>query len=713
MKDLPAWALTAPGNGLGITDDGYMPEFQTRSSVNNAARERMRALRQFYDDGIEWLDLMRNRTFPFDPLPVSRISADTIRIVSGAVDMSGYFTAGRRIRTTTAGAPTDDVFVASAVHAAPNTDVTINTSTGASVTAGIDGVLLLSISSLGRLAFDDSVSSDFIVPAGFTDANFADALAAADAAGGKTILLEAGVYALTQKHDIDFPVKIIGRGCGVTSLSMAAGANVDAVLDLFNPFGGFVVLEDFDINGQRPSQTGGLGYGIRVQNGADRIRMNRIEVFNTYTDGIRIDNANPIASTSEIWMNSVHVRSPGRHGIAMSDAESTLENVVVSGAVISNPGASGVADSAGIYAVGRCLLENVSVVGLDAGGTQTQRGIWFGETLAASPNEQDAVDCSLTSFRVSGTGQNARGIEVDGRRIAVGNGVIACTGPVSRGIVIGGSGGLQAPNANVVANVVVHGANVGALLEPTALRNRLRGVGFKGCNSDVIIQGDANRIDGCFSEDTVTDVLRVQNGAIGNVVHGHQLYNVNDGFTLESGSDQTLLAEIRAHIVNGDLFTVDAGALDAYIRDVSQSGVAGSLIVENCTPGELAYDRIEGIADEVAYDVSGIGTAGSPVAIGGFPGGLANGARQYLVLPHLSVGMTAAGTQTAQLRLNGVNYEAALSVTHAGVPISVQESRSPRILTPASGDLFDGTYTNVSVSSSWRFVVSIRKLERT
>lgn len=564
-KEVYEWALTNPGNGLISPVDGGMPEGMPRSSVNDAGRERMRAQRQLYDTGMEWLNLMRS-TVDQTAFVVQQLSSTEIRIVSGTDDMSSYFSTTRRLRVQTAGAPptnVTDLFVASVVYSNPNTDVTIDTTTGDTVPAGIDEIFLLSITTLGKLAFKDTIPSNFVTPAGFTDTNFSDALALIDANGGGILLLDIGTYAITTTHTIDFPIIIMGQGQGASILRQGNAADLDAMLEFVDPALSCAIY-DVGFNGNRSNQTAGDGDGIWIHDGAQQITLRDCFIENTRGHGIRIDNEFLAAlRIDSIWIEDCVLLNVGRDGIHMDDARNSMLDIFLSGVLIQAPGQlAGVTDSYGILSAGSSVMSNIAVSALDLNSPSVQRGI--GIEQQSGGGVADGRRTSINGFTIIGIGQDARGVEMSGRQSEISNGNIQLTGSVSRGIIIGGDGTTETPIQNVVTGVTLLKCNVGVLAESRADGVLLDGVYVRNCDNGMILQGDNVDVSGCVLDASVSGEMltgiAVQSGASHTYIHGTTVRNATTAsFDVQSGALDTIVSENHHSTNFGAVPLADAG----------------------------------------------------------------------------------------------------------------------------------------------------------
>jgi hypothetical protein len=587
-KAIYEWNLTAAANNFA-TADGGMPEGQTRKSLNNAARERMRATREFYDTGMEFGRLMRD---PADgsAFTTAKLSDTEIRVTSGANDMSSYFTANRRIQTLTSDVVQASHFVDSVSFANPYTDVTIRTDAGYSVVpAGIDEVRLHQNPTLGRLAFQDTVPADFTVPTDNTDAAFAAALAIISAAGGGTLLLrEDGPSILENSHSITFPCRIVGNG-PQAGIKQDDAADLEQMLLITGVAVRDVQLEGFTVDGNRANQTGGTGNGIVVTDGAGRVTFRDLYVKSTRHHGVYLNNSSGATAVADVTFANYRAEDTGGDGIGSLDPNSDMDAIQVIGANIDSPGQEQTT-SAGIKVLGRWTLSGIVITGLDLGGGSTQRGVWFGERLAADPNPQDAHNCSMSGFSISGTGGNARGVEIDGDDCVISGGVIEVTGGTSRGVFMGGSLGSQAPKRNRVSDVVITGANIGVLVQGTAIDNTVS-VRTSGCTVDINTQGDQITIRDCELLDASDDSIQVVSGSndvaiFGNLIDGAGV----DGVDVASGAATVDIENNVFRNISGDAIEVDDAVTGWKAWPNEFRSISGSNLKVTGGVTDLSYD---------------------------------------------------------------------------------------------------------------------------
>jgi hypothetical protein len=608
-KEVYEWFRVAAQNNFPFADGG-MPEGMDRQQVNDSDRERMRAFAEFYDThttstvGMEFLDLMRNPT-DRTAFTVTRLSATVIRIASGVNDMSAYFNTDRRIQTYTAGAITDSLFVLSVSYSNPNTDVTIYSVDGSEVTAGIDAVKLHVAATIGRLAFTDTVTLPFVIPAGLTDSEFDAALAAIDAAGGGILLLLGGTHLLTSQKTIDHPVWILGRGRNYSTIKCDDESNLESIFKLSTINSKYVRFSNFTLDGNRANQSSGVGDGILIDSRATLATFEDLEVISTRRHGLYLNNNSVTSDVFDIRMAKLDFRDTGGDGIGSADPQSSMFAIKASQITVENPGQEQT-ESAGIRVAGKWKLSDIDVFGLDLGGGNTQRGIWFLERLGLDPNPQDARLCSLSGFTISGTGGNTRGIECHGERIAISAGAISVSGAVSRGVLMGGTLGQQSPQFNSLNGVIIEDANIGVLLESTCTKVSIgSGVQTTSCTTGINVQGDNCDVRGARVEGGGTG-LKVGLVAVGVVVDNVYFDSVvGDAIDVASGALETQITGNTFRTITGDDI-VDAGTNTVVNGNHPQVDIVQTVV----TSGNQTISGRDPISGLTALPFPGLGANG-------------------------------------------------------------------------------------------------------
>lgn len=718
-REIQEWPTAAADMDFDIADGGQ-PEGMKRSDVNNSGRERMRALRNFYDDGSEFLDLMRNPT-DGSAFVVSKNGPNGIRIASGATDMSSFFNVNRRVRLTDAGATLDDFNVVSASYSNPNTDVVLDSTTSSDT----DGVLLHAGRSLGLLAWEDSTAADFVAPTADTAAGIQAAYASLSPDGG-TILLARGVtYDLEAQllFDGDYSVQIWGQGTGSSILLATAATNLSAAIVIDGTNGGRISFEGFTLDGNRSGQTTGTGDGFFIQDGAKKTRFDNVEILSTRGNGIVLFG-NPSSSIviDSTLISNVVMDDIGGNGILASD-QSTVDNSnTIDNLRVNNFGQeTGIsATSSGVEIAGEgWTLSNIRCTGLDLGGGFTQTGITFGERLAIDPNSQDARNCTMAGFYVEGTGVQSVGVAVNGEFNAISAGTIKMSGSTSYGIWMNGTGGARTPQYNVIDGVSIHGTNVGVLLAEASDFNALSNLSiFHPLTNGVLIQGgDDNRFSDIYINGNFisTPAVDLQTGSTGNVFDGLQIHDVADeGFRNSSGSTNNTLRNMSTDNVDTGIFVSSTTTgftadgirclnLDAasYVMQ-AQSGSSGSKLMNTThtvgnlfsDPGEdIKFTNCEGLDGAVSDTDSGTGETGSKLFGSVTLSPPPNGTRQYQLTGEIF--STAASGDLLSMEFNlgsaGNSTDADL---WARQRFHGDENSISRILIPGTND------TKVSASST-------------
>lgn len=627
-KQVYEYSRVAAQNNF-LFSDGGMPEGMDRQQLNDSGRERMRALRELYDTktdsgvGLEFLDLMRNPT-DATAFTVTRLSATEIRIASGATNMSAYFNTNRRIQTYTGATVTDQLFVASVVYSNPNTDVTIFSADGSTVTAGIDGVKLHVSPTIGRLAFTDAVTFPFVIPAGLTNADFDAALAAIDSAGGGILMLLGGTHLLTGVKTLDFPIHIWGRG---TDHSVIKADDATDLAQMFNITGvnaSNIKFSDFTYNGNRANQTGGTGDGFLITQRATEIVFDNVKIVGTRRNGIHLNNNAALSDVHTVKFSNLIFEDIGGDGIGSEDSQSAMYGIQASRISIDAPGQEQT-ESAGIRVAGQWNLSGINVTGLDLGGGNTQRGIWFLERLAIDPNPQDAHLCTLSGFSISGTGGNSRGIECHGEGNSIGRGAISLSGVVSRGVLIGGTLGSQTPQDSSLDDIYIEDCNIGVFVESTASKISIGStVRTKDCATGMDIQGDSCEVRGarmqggttglklaatsseCIVEDALIDGqsgngVEVAAGAVDSLIRGNTFRDIAGKGILDAGTGTVWWGKWN-HFDNVSGFNIDANSGDEYIGTGPTRIVTLGANQTNYGSAEIAVTGMEGISFPIPPD---------------------------------------------------------------------------------------------------------------
>lgn len=138
--DLKTWDTSAGGNN-DAPPDGF-PEGMQQNTFNDAARETMAAVRRFYDDP-QYININRGNT-------VSRTGTSELTVAG--VDLTAYYTAGRRVRHRIGAGAWSTSRVSSSAFTAGNTVVTL----GSTVLVGTNDLEVYALSLIRQGAFTET-----------------------------------------------------------------------------------------------------------------------------------------------------------------------------------------------------------------------------------------------------------------------------------------------------------------------------------------------------------------------------------------------------------------------------------------------------------------------------------------------------------------------------------------------------------------------------
>lgn len=595
-RQVESWNETPAANDFDI-DEGGAPPSHKRTKVDDSNRERMSAIASLYQDGLEWLDLLRDPTDRSISFPVAKASDTEIAITSGTNDLSSLFNTGRRIKTTDGGVDTDEVEVLSVSYSNPTTTVTIFAADGDTVTDDIDGMLIHSSASLKRFAFRDTIPTQYILLNGLTDADFATALAEVVTAGGGTILLPVGTVALTGQHTIPINCRIIGQGIDISTLDSSSTEN-SAIL--YVPIGFKVGFESFTLLGG-PGGGAGTEHGILFKTGsAVHARIKDVEFSLIEGDAIRFEDCLVLRDNV---ISGCMIGSCGGNGIYADDNNSDAARNSISDLSIWTFGSDLAGVSYGIRVAGQWELSNISISGLDLAGPAQQVGLAFWEKVAANPNEQDAHHCSVSGISVTGTGAEARGIDMNGRFCSVTGANIKLTGASSTGVRVGGTLGSQlAQNNKLSASSIT--AAIGYDEENTAAKNNLVvGCSFQDCGVDVRLQASGG---GLIADNVMSDATSAGEASIlvasgdNYLIRGNRIRGcAGDGIDVQSGSTGCRVTQNEVISAAGSDYVNGAGADGVFIDN---HPCANETFVHKTSSQLVTTGTAEVIADLDALD---------------------------------------------------------------------------------------------------------------
>ncbi len=576
-REIYEWSRNAAANNFAIADGG-MPEGMDRSDVNDSARERMRSVREQLDTGLGWRQIFRNEDGTMMTNAVLPLAA-TIPISTGSRDMTDLVPVGTRVRLESA---TEVAYgtVFTTNYLDPTLTLVLRSLTGDPFTTGATDVDIgvCVVPELGELAWQDNVSGNYIVPSGFTNTNVADAIALANASGG-TVLLGIGTYDITTMHEIETGVTIMGQGPG-SVLAINSGASMTECIQCKAGDDGFA-LRDFTISGQ-PAV--GFMAGVRVEAGASGLSIDRLYMDDLAGVGINIDT-----DCHDISISNCEIGNIQGVGIRVADANTSVYGINIVGCRFYDYGL-GITNGAGVKASGEVNISACHFSGLDLAGPAVQRGVWLLEQAAASPNQQDAHNCTVTGCTVTGSGANAIGVQVGGRNNSVSACSVELSGSVSRGIHFEGATGSRNPTKNSVTGCSLQGVNKGIEVGSVSDYNTITGCQINAVSVGVQVSGDNNYVSGCNISDGVDGVQLDGNF---NVVTGVLLDDQTGDGAIVTG-DNNFVTDLHGRSVTGDVIDVQAGAADNVLSGIHSISTVGGVITD-------AGDRT--VADDVSGEV--------------------------------------------------------------------------------------------------------------
>lgn len=549
-KEVYEYDAVDSGNSTIPSGDGGFPELMARAAVNNSARKVQAALRRYYNDP-EWIVVRIQGPDAGDIGVFSWVSATQFQINLSGVDLRPYFDVGRIIRIVDGGGVGVDLVtqVVSRSYSDPLTTVDITATDSMNVAASDAQVFHSSI--IRKLALSDS-DAQFFIPATTTAAGINAAIAAADAAGGGTVLLTESLYTLEAQIVFGASVgrvRLFGAGPEVF-LRQDVAAGIDPLVDL-SATAEPVHLENiqFDMNGN-------AGTIVEID-GALRPRIENC-VFVDGTDHIVFTS---VTTSNAIISECLFTEYTG-HAIR-STAVSDTHSGIISSCRIQGVSTTD-ANAAGIKLAGQWTIDGntITSIGKSSG---TPRGIWLWNEQANAGGRRSVV----SNNRIDGDG------DTNGTMIEIGGDYVACSGnringpTAGIGIHINGTAaGQTILDAVVSGNVVVQGT-------PISINQRVKNAAVTGNTCEPAAGLTAIECDGdqCLIANNICE-----GGAVGVEVQTNSADCTISGNVIDSPSaDGVLLSGICGDpVVMGNRFL--GGIVDAV--DVA-AGVTNAIIKDN------------------------------------------------------------------------------------------------------------------------------------
>lgn len=467
-KEVSEWQLNAPDNNFDPADGGW-PELMDRDEVNDAARENMRAVRNWYDDP-EWLDLVRGATF-------SRVTATQFTLFLTGVDLSGYFETGRLLQIADGGGAgvALQTQVASASYNGTNT-TTVNIAISDAMDVASSGVRLFFAASVRRLALLDN-DDVFYRPATNDSAGIQAAVNAADAAGGGIVFLSSASYVMTATVTVPTVVDILGAGNGAKLVRSADFSPVLAVGTNCR-----IANVQFDLDYATYNATAGVAVDV---SGAGRVTVEGCR-FTGVGEGAIADLG---VATDQLVVRGCTFAMSATTSASAAAVRMTADgsNGVVTASHVTIPGAG--TDGAAIDLAGEWIVSACRIAGLNGASTQAV-GIRLRDASAEGTGGRRSA---ITGCKIHAIGSLAYGIYAGGDYSAIsGNSLQADAIAGSVGILLTSiSGGFQVESVTVSGNSI-RGFGTGVSLTNRTLRCAVSGNSITNCSNGVSVRGDEN-----------------------------------------------------------------------------------------------------------------------------------------------------------------------------------------------------------------------------
>lgn len=520
MTDFEDLENTAAGNNSASL--GFQ-EGQTRSSVNNSARELQALLRRDWEGtatgGGEW----RN---PVKGMTITRISSTQIRVVGN--DATAFFKVGQKIKVTHATGNPVYAFITASVF---GTDTNITCDDFDDVApdhefrADANGIFFhcafgsTSGHGIGKGAFEGSGGPYFEVPPSADAAGINTAITNA-IANGKIVLLNSGTYSITTPISITGKVQVWGRGTQRTILQAANNLNQN-VINITGSGTSDVVLRDFTIDGNENNQVAGRGIALTAD-AAERIRFENLWVANTYQSAIRVA---PVTTPPlDMHILGCKISETGDHGIELVAPTNFLDRVYIEGCTIENPGNQGalVATASGIWAKGQIHVRGCTINMNQSSGTHTGAGVHLVQPDAAATPTAGSYNSIVSDCRIRGSSATARGILIGGPRNLVANCIIEFVATAMPLLLDGRGAGVEACSSNLITGCTFIGG-LESMIESDAIDNTLSGCSFNRnsvAGTCLDVRGDNTTISSCIFRDSGTNAIDIAAGADATAVMG-------------------------------------------------------------------------------------------------------------------------------------------------------------------------------------------------
>ncbi len=575
-KELAEWKVVDADNNFAVPD-GW-PEGMPRSEVNDVGRANMGVVRRWYDDA-EWLDLTVGAG-------VNKIDSVSIKVLGG--DFTSYFTGNRRIKLTGGAVDPFYAHVDNAVTNAGDTDVSLTEPSDLSGVPDESGTFAVSLHIGGTLrssAFTGSVTfSEVAVLTGVAIQSAIDSLE--DTGGGTIILTSGATYIVDAQINIGLgtsngDIQILGRHA---TLQADVGLD-DSILSID---GRDVHLDNLFFDGNRSNQAGTADAGtLELLAGATDVILDNCEFINSYAHHIKA-----ISGNKRMWFTACIMDDSGEDGIKIVDPTSSVEDVYIRDCRISNPAAqASITEGACINIAGPGYIWGCTLNGLNH-ATDVQIGIAVAEKQAASPSDQSGHGIAITACSFLGTGDNAMGVQLQGRDCSVVSCLADLPGASSVGVDVKQPRVADVSDGHVISsNRFLNCGAQGVNLQDDTEDITVIGNVCKDCDTGIRSDGDHITISGNAISDGVTAVS-IQGNSDSPIVTGNTMESQSgDAVVVASGAASTSIGGNTIMNAGSDGVAIASGATSTFVNGNTITDSVGEAVNDSGT-GTVLNDNV-------------------------------------------------------------------------------------------------------------------------
>ena len=594
IKAIWEWDTNPPDNDF-LPAEGGFPELMARSGLNDALRIDLAELRKHYNDS-EWIRVRIQGPDAADIGSFSKATDQrfTITITGPDQDVSSYFNDGRILKIVDGGATGagSDLITQVDGDATYSLGVTtVNISSLDTIHDDATDAYVFVSSIMRALALVDS-DTDFYIPTTNDDIGVQDAVDRASTAGGGTVLLTSSNYTINNVITIDGSkghVVILGA---LPESTLRQGAAKDLSELLLIDTNELVKCENVKFNVDWDAQTGGNGYGVRIENGVSPTFVG-CQFIDTKS-GIKITDTN----TRRIVIRDCKFADFRDFGISSNNQADTHQGFIegcwfntseLSGA---NPAAIKVA---GNWQIVGNFIQNIAHASL------LPRGIWLWNEES---DNTGGNKCSVHANTIAGANAgNVRCIEVGGRHNNI-TGNFCNVGTAGHGIFVASTAGGQVIVHNALTGNVLAGGS-GIELNNLTARTKVSGnvISPTGPGNGIIVDGATKSLIGHNSITGGTDGIQVKNSAADNHIRSNSLWE-QSGTAIEIGT------ATDTKITFNEVFDAGTDITDSGTNTDRRGNSFDTMIVEGDSSGSESTTPEFDMSGATGLDMPAGGSAG-------------------------------------------------------------------------------------------------------